>query len=60
MRGTTRVTVPAGTFEVVEVGFSGGQGSERAYFTVDRPRVLVRLETTGSPVAVELVEIPGG
>ena len=60
VRGTTEITVPAGTFEVVEVGFSGGQGSERAYFTVERPRVLVRRETTGSPVVVELVGIPGG
>lgn len=60
VRGTSEITVPAGTFEVVEVRFSGGQGSERAYFTVDRPRMLVRQETTGSPVVVELVEIPGG
>ncbi|MDE0650925.1 MAG: DUF3108 domain-containing protein, partial [Gammaproteobacteria bacterium] len=60
VRGNTEITVPAGTFEVVEVRFSGGEGSQRAYFTVERPRVLVRAESTGSPVTVELVEIPGG
>ncbi len=60
VRGTSEITVPAGTFEVVEVGFSGGDGNQRAYFTVDRPHVLVRAESAGSPVVLELVEVPGG
>ncbi len=60
VRGTTEITVPGGTFEVIEVNFSGGAGSQRAYFTADRPHVLVRVESTGSPVVVELTEIPGG
>ncbi len=60
VRGTTEITVPAGTFEAVEVRFSGGGSNQRAYFTLERPRVLVRRETTGSPVVVELVNIPGG
>ncbi len=60
VRGTTEITVPAGTFEVVEVNFSGGEGSQRSYFTVESPHVLVRTETTGQPFVIELVEIPGG
>lgn len=60
VRGREEMTVPAGTFEVFEISLSGGRGSERLYVTVDRPHVLIRREVTGSPVIVELVEIPGG
>ena len=60
VRGNTEVTVPGGTFDVIEVSFSGGEGNQRAYFTAERPHVLVRAESTGSPVVLELTEIPGG
>ena len=60
VRGTSEITVPAGTFEVFELSLSGGQGNQRGYFTVEQPHVLVREETTGLPYVIELVEVPGG
>ena len=58
VRETTEITVPAGTFEVIELSLSGGGTNERAYVMVDKPHVLVRLESAGRPVVIELKEAP--
>jgi len=58
VRGTREISVPAGTFEVIELGFSGGAASQRAYVMASKPHYLVRLESAGQPVVIELEDPP--
>lgn len=60
VRGTTEVTVPAGTFQAYEVRLTSGDGSQRAYFRVQAPHVLLKAEPQGQPVVIELTSLPGG
>lgn len=54
VQGTTEITVPAGTFQAWEVELSGGETNQRAYFRREAPHVLLRAETRGQPVVIEL------
>jgi zinc protease len=56
--GERRVRVPAGEFEVYEVELSGGPGGRpRLLLRRQAPHILVRQETSGQPIVVELTEI---
>ncbi len=52
--GESRVTVPAGSFDVYELDVSGAEGSMRVFVSKTAPRVIVKQEFTTQPVVMEL------
>lgn len=56
VKGTEKLTVPAGTFEVYRVDLSGGQAPVAMYVTVDAPRRLVKIAPLGAPLEFVLAK----
>jgi zinc protease len=52
--GTERVTVPAGSFDVLRVESAGGPAPATYYLTADAPRRLVRLDALGGQLQMVL------
>lgn len=52
--GESKVTVPAGTFDVYELDTVGAQGPARMYVTKAAPHMMVKLELQAQPVVFEL------
>lgn len=55
--GESRITVPAGEFEVYEVEVSGSPMPLKLYLRKGGPHLLVKLEFAGQPVAMELASL---
>lgn len=56
VRGTEKLTVPAGTFEVFRVDLSGGQAPVAMYVTTEAPRRLVKIAPQGTPLEFVLAK----
>ena len=56
VRGTEKLTVPAGTFEVYRVDLSGGQAPVAMYITTESPRRLVKIAPQGAPLEFVLAK----
>ena len=56
---TTEVSTPAGTFDAYEIEASSPLGSQRILARVEAPHVILRVESVGQPVVVELTSLPG-
>lgn len=50
VKGTEQLTVPAGTFDVYRVEFSGGQASVAMFVTTDATHRLVKIAPRGAPL----------
>jgi hypothetical protein len=57
--GVTEVTTPAGTFQAYEIEASSPLGSQRLLARLEAPHVILRVESVGQPVVVELSSLPG-
>ena len=55
--GVTTVTVAAGEFEAYELEVSGGQGRAKIFARKAAPHYVLKQESAGQPVVVELKEI---
>ncbi|MBI4539468.1 MAG: insulinase family protein [Gemmatimonadetes bacterium] len=55
--GESRIKVSAGEFEVYELEVSGAEGRQRIYARKEAPHVMVKQESYGQPVVIELKEI---
>lgn len=53
-QGEAKVTVPAGTFEVIKVRFEGGAPSQMFYITKEAKPKVVKIEVIGMPWVYEL------
>jgi hypothetical protein len=56
----TEVSTPAGTFEAYEIEASSPLGSQRILARVEAPHIVLRVESAGQPVVVELTSLSGG
>ena len=56
VKGTEKLTVPAGTFEVYRVDLSGGQAPVAMYVTTESPRRLVKIAPQGAPLEFVLAK----
>ena len=56
VRGTEKLTVPAGTFEVYRVDLSGGQAPVAMYVTTDAAHRLVKIAPQGTPLEFVLAK----
>jgi zinc protease len=52
--GESKVTVPAGTFDVYDLDVSGADGSMKVYVAKTAPNVIVKQEFAAQPVVMEL------
>ncbi|HET9440974.1 MAG TPA: insulinase family protein [Longimicrobiales bacterium] len=52
--GESKVTVPAGSFDVYELDVSGAEGSMKVFVSKAAPRVIVKQEFATQPVVMEL------
>ena len=50
----TRVTVPAGRYDVYRIEIVGPQAPQLVYARVGTPHIIVKLETPGQPFVIEL------
>jgi zinc protease len=57
--GRVRTTVPAGSFDTFMIEISGDQGTQVAYALVRSPHVVVRLESVGESLVLELESSSG-
>jgi len=55
--GETRITVPAGEFDVYEIEATGGPVPLTLYLRRDAPHLLVKQVAAGQPISLELKEI---
>jgi hypothetical protein len=55
--GESKVTVPAGTFDVHELDVSGADGSMKVYVSKSAPQVIVKQEFAAQPVVMELKSV---
>jgi hypothetical protein len=56
VKGTEKLTVPAGTFEVYRVDLSGGQAPVAMYITTDASHRLVKIAPRGAPLEFVLAK----
>ena len=56
MKGTEKLTVPAGTCEVYRVDLSGGQAPVAMYVTTESPRRIVKIAPRGAPLEFVLAK----
>ena len=56
VKGTEKLTVPAGTFDVYRVDLSGGQAPVAMYITTEVPRRLVKVAPQGAPIEFVLAK----
>ena len=56
VKGTEKLTVPAGTFDVYRVDLSGGQAPVSLYVTTDAPHRLVKIAPQGAPLEFVLAK----
>ena len=56
VKGTEKLTVPAGTFDVYRVDLSGGQAPVAMYVTTEAPRRLVKIAPQGTPLEFVLAK----
>lgn len=56
VKGTEKLTVPAGTFEVYRVDLSGGQAPVAMYITTEAPHRLVKIAPQGTPLEFVLAK----
>ncbi len=52
--GESKVTVPAGTFDVYDLDVTGTEGSMKVYVAKSAPNVIVKQEFAAQPVVMEL------
>jgi zinc protease len=55
--GESKVTVPAGTFDVYELDVSGAEGSMKVFVSKTAPQVIVKQEYAAQPVVMELKSV---
>jgi hypothetical protein len=55
--GESKVTVPAGTFDVYDLDVSGAEGSMKVFVNKAMPHVIVKQEFAAQPVVMELKSI---
>jgi zinc protease len=55
--GESKVTVPAGTFDVYELDVSGAEGSTKVFVSKAAPNVIVKQEFAAQPVVMELKSV---
>jgi zinc protease len=55
--GESKVTVPAGTFDVYELDVTGADGSMKVFVSKAVPQVIVKQEFAAQPVVMELKSI---
>jgi hypothetical protein len=55
--GESKVTVPAGTFDVYEVEVSGADGGSKVFVSKAAPNVIVKQEMAAQPVVMELKSV---
>ena len=55
-KGTEKLTVPAGTFEVYRIELSGGQAPVSMFVTTDMPHRLVKIAPQGAPLEFVLAK----
>ena len=55
--GESRVTVPAGSFDVYDLDVSGAEGSMKVYVARTAPHVIVKQEFAAQPVVMELKSV---
>jgi len=56
VKGTEKLTVPAGTFDVYRIDLSGGQAPVAMYVTTEAPRRLVKIAPQGAPLEFVLAK----
>lgn len=56
VKGTEKLTVPAGVFDVYRVELSGGQGGVAMFVTTDAPHRLVKIAPQGAPLEFVLAK----
>ena len=56
VKGTEKLTVPAGTFDVYRVDLSGGQAPVAMYITTDATHRLVKIAPRGAPLEFVLAK----
>jgi hypothetical protein len=56
VKGTEKLTVPAGTFDVYRIELSGGQAPVSMYVTTEMPRRLVKIAPRGAPLEFVLAK----
>jgi len=56
VKGTEKLTVPAGAFDVYRVDLSGGQAPVAMYVTTEAPRRLVKIAPQGTPLEFVLAK----
>jgi zinc protease len=52
--GESKVTVPAGSFDVYELDVTGAEGSMKVFVSKADPRVIVKQEYAAQPIVMEL------
>ena len=55
--GESKVTVPAGSFDVYELDVSGAEGSTKVFVSKTAPNLIVKQEFAAQPVVMELKSI---
>ena len=55
--GESKVTVPAGTFDVYELDVSGADGGSKVFVSKTAPNLIVKQEMAAQPVVMELKSI---
>jgi zinc protease len=55
--GESKVTVPAGTFDVYEVDVSGAEGAMKVFVSKAAPQLIVKQEFAAQPVVMELKSV---
>ncbi len=55
--GESKVTVPAGTFEVYELDATGAEGGMKVFVSKTAPNVIVKQELSAQPVVMELKSV---
>ena len=56
VKGTEKLTVPAGTFDVYRGDLSGGQAPVAMYITTEAPRRLIKIAPQGAPLEFVLAK----
>jgi predicted Zn-dependent peptidase len=60
VKGTTTVSVPAGSFDTYEIEMAGAGQNQRVFVTRDVPRQTIKIELVDQPVETVLIRVQDG